>query len=453
MKDPYNIEAEQSVIGALLRHNDAFDRIPKLEAEHFYRADHRVIFAAMKDDFARNRPFDVFTVSERVGDQVVDCLSYLHKMHQTMPSSATVVRHADSVMEKAVKRALAALGQELMDLSQSHMESGACVDLAASKLESLAEQRTIYEPKLVSEMVTNYLDLLQRRMDRDEAVMPIPTGFEHVDDQLDGGLERGTLTVVGGRPGTGKTAAGLGVARNVARAGVAYFQSMEMADDQVSERNVAAVGRLPLRWLKKPTDNPADTERWSGVTAGVAGLAEMRLYVDEQPGCTLIELRAKARKIKRKNGGKLDLIVVDQLSFMQGAKSDKLHEAMGEYTRGLIAIAKELDCAVILLIQLNRDCEKRPDKRPIMSDIGVSGYIEQDAANIIFLYRDELWHPDTTPDKGICEWIFAKQRQGAPGTVGLGYIGEQTRFETLSYRWSKTAAAPERRTGERRKGF
>lgn len=451
MIDQFNMEAEQSVLGALLRQNDAFDRIPRLQAEHFYRADHRAIFAAMQDDFARNRPFDLFTVHSRVGDQVADCMKYLNQLLQTMPSAATIGRHADAVMEKAMKRALAALGQELLELSQSHTESRACVDLAASKLETLAEQRTTYEPKLASEMVANYLDLLQRRMDGDEAVLPIATGYEHLDEQLDGGFERGTLTVVGGRPGTGKTAAGLGIARNVARTGVAYVQSMEMSDDQVSERNVSALGRLPLKWLKKPTDSRADKDRWDGVTAGVAGIAELRLYIDEQPGCTLVELRSKARKIKRKNGGKLDLIVIDQLSFMQGARSDKAHEAMGEYTRGLIAIAKELDCAVILLVQLNRDCEKRTDKRPIMSDIGVSGYIEQDAANIIFLYRDELWNPETQ-DKGVCEWICAKQRQGAPGTVGIGYVADQTRFETLSYRWQRKAG-PAIRAVSTRGGF
>lgn len=451
MIEQFNIEAEQSVLGALLRHNDAFDRIPLLEAEHFYRADHRLLFAAMKEDFAKNRPFDLFTVSSKVGGQVAECLSYLNQLLQTMPTAATIARHADAVMERAAKRALAALGQELLELSQSHMESRACVDLAASKLEALAEQRTTYEPKLASEIVANYLDLLQRRMDGDESVLPIATGFEHLDEQLDGGLERGTLTVIGGRPGTGKTAGGLGIARNVARDGVSYVQSMEMSDDQVSERNVSAMGHLPLKWLKKPTDTRADQGRWDSVSAGVAGIAPLRLYIDEQPGCTLVELRAKARKIKRKNGGKLDLIVIDQLSFMQGAKSDKLHEAMGEYTRGLIAIAKELDCAVILLVQLNRDCEKRNDKRPIMSDIGVSGYIEQDAANIIFLYRDELWHPETQ-DKGVCEWICVKQRQGAPGTVGIGYVADQTRFETLPYRWHRKPG-PSLRVASSRGGF
>jgi replicative DNA helicase len=453
MIDQFNIEAEQSVLGALLRFNDAFDRIPHLEAQHFYRGDHRAIFSAMLEDFAAGRPFDLFTVLAKVGDQVQDGMRYLNQMQQTMPSAATIERHANAVREKFVKRSMAALGVELEELSHSHEESAVCVDLAASKLELLAERRSKFEPVRVSDTISDYLALIEQRMNRDASVMPIATGYQHLDDQLDGGLERGTLTVIGGRPGTGKTAAALGIARHVAIDGLAYVQSMEMSKNQLNERNIAALGRVPIKWLKNPQEGPTDKEYWDGMTAGVAAASKLNLFVDDQPGVTLMELRAKARKIKRQNGGKLDLIAVDQLSFLTGARSDKLHEAMGEYTRGLIAIAKELDCAVILLVQLNRDCEKRNDKRPIMSDIGVSGYIEQDAANIIFLYRDELWHPDTTQDKGICEWICVKQRQGAPGTVGLEYIGDQTRFANPPYRWHRKPVTPPAKGKVLRGGF
>lgn len=451
MSDPFNIDAEQSVLGALLRDNDAFDRIPHLDAAHFYRGDHRAIFAAMRAELMAGHRFDVFLIAGKVGEQVEDCVPYLVKLHQGMPSAATIERHAEAVYEKAVKRSLAALGLELGDLAQSRQESAACIDLAASKLEELASRRTSCEPVRVADTMADYLTLLEQRMARDVTVLPIPTGLTHLDEQLDGGIERGTLTIIGGRPGTGKTAAALTIARNVAVDGVSMFQSMEMSKNQINERNVAAMGRIPLRWLKAPRDTRADDDRWTGVSAAVAAAARLNLYIDDQPGVTLLELRAKARKVKRQNGGRLDLIAVDQLSFMTGARSDKLHEAMGEYTRGLIAIAKELDCAVILLVQLNRDCEKRQDKRPIMSDIGVSGYIEQDAANIIFLYRDELWNLETQ-DKGVCEWICAKQRQGSPGTVGIGYVADQTRFEDLSYRWHRKTTAP-LRVASSRGGF
>lgn len=447
--DTFNIEAEQSVLGALLRDNDAFDRIPHLDAAHFYRADHRALFTAMQRELIAGHRFDLFVIGDKVGDQVEGAVKYLHDLYQTMPSAATIERHANSVLEKATKRALAALGMELGELSHSHQDSAVCVDLAASKLEQLAARKSICEPVRVSDTIADYLTLLQDRVDGVSSVKPIPTGFTHLDDQLDGGLERGTLTVIGGRPGTGKTAAALGIARNVARHGVAFVQSMEMSKSQLNERNVAAMGRVPLRWLKNPTN---DTQKWDGVSAAVSVIADLNLFVDDQPGVSLLELRAKARKIKRQNGGRLDLIAIDQLSFMTGARSDKLHEAMGEYTRGLIAIAKELDCAVILLVQLNRDCEKRTDRRPIMSDIGVSGYIEQDAANIIFLYRDELWNPESQ-DKGVCEWICVKQRQGSPGTVGIGYVADQTRFEDLHYRWSRRSAANDSSAPTKKRGF
>ena len=204
-----------------------------------------------------------------------------------------------------------------------------------------------------------------------------------------------------------------------------------------------------MKWLRRPGEDRADdTANWEAITAATINSRNLNLFIDDQTSLNVQEIRAKARKIKRTHG--LDIICIDQLSFITGAKSDKLHEAMGEYTRGLIALGKELDCVVILLAQLNRECEKRADKRPIMSDLGVSGYIEQDAANIIFLYRDELWNPESE-DRGICEWISAKQRQGSPGVVGLQYVGAQTRFENPPYRWFRRPASTKPTT--RRGGF
>lgn len=434
--ETFNLEAEQSVLGALLQDNDAFDRIAHIDAAHFFRADHRAIFVAMLEEFKASRRYDIFVIHAKVAGQVQDALRYLNQLMQTMPTSATIERHAEAVYDKAVKRSLAALGLEMEGMSQSHEDAASCVDLAASKLESIALRRSSKEPKQIGATMSAYLDVLTNRMDG--MIKPISTGFDHLDEQLDGGFERGTLTVLAGRPGTGKTAAGLGLCRNVAHDGTALFLSMEMSETQVNDRNISAIAQLPMKWLRRPTENMSDNERWKAISHAVKVSQEMRLYIDDQSALTLTDVRAKARKIKRLHG--LDLLCIDQLSFLTGARSDKLHEAMGEYTRGLISIAKELDCAIVLLAQLNRDCEKRADHRPIMSDLGVSGYIEQDAANIIFLYRDVLWFPDSQ-DKEVCEWICAKTRQGAPGTVGIKFIGEQTRFETLHYRWQRTYPA------------
>lgn len=431
MNDQFNIEAEQAILGALLRDNDAFDRVTELDAGHFYRGDHRTIFAEIAKQLAAGKRVDAITLAERLDPEL---FPYLGQLHASAPSSAKIAYHVGIVIEKASKRALSALSVDLAADAESGKDSTECIADAAAKLDALAQRKTAKDPRRLDSTLDEYITLLQQRLDG--KVRPIPTGFKHLDEMLDGGLERGTLTVIAGRPGTGKTAAGLGICRNAARDYSSLFLSMEMSTNQVNDRNIAALARVDMSWLRKPGDGNDDTARWEAITNATINSRRLNLFIDDQAGLSIPEIRAKARKIKRTHG--CDVICIDQLSFITGAKSDKLHEAMGEYTRGLIALGKELDAAVILLAQLNRECEKRQDKRPIMSDLGVSGYIEQDAANIIFLYRDELWDPDT-PDRGICEWISVKQRQGQPGVVGLGYIGAQTRFEDLPYRWFRRA--------------
>lgn len=448
MIEQFNIPAEQSIIGALMRDNDALDRIPDLNASHFYRGDHRAIFSEIAEQVQRGLKVDAVTLAEKLADKVEDCMRYLVKLHSTSPSAAGIEHHARIVRERAIKRSLAALGLEIHERAGTIEESSVCADYVAAKLDEITSCAASKEPRRMDSTLSEYLTLLQNRMDG--KIKPIPVGFSHVDEMLDGGLERGTLTVIAGRPGTGKTAAGLGICRNVAEDGLsALFLSMEMSINQVNDRNISAIARIPMPWLRRPSENITDDQKWTAISHAVAKAREMRLYLDDQTGLTIGEIRAKARKVKRLEG--LDIICIDQLSFITGAKSDKLHEAMGEYTRGLISIAKELDVAIVLLAQLNRECEKRADHRPIMSDLGVSGYIEQDAANIIFLYRDVLWNPNNTPDPDICEWISAKQRQGQPGIVGLRYIGHETRFEVPEYRWVRRI--PQKEEKSRSRGF
>jgi replicative DNA helicase len=445
MTDQFNIEAEQAVLGAILRDNDALDRIPELDAGHFYRGDHRTVFAEMAAQIGAGRRVDAVTLAERLDAEL---LPYLARLHSSAASSAQIGYHSQIVVEKATKRALSALSIDLAADSESGKHSAECIADAAAKLDALAQRKTAKDPRRLDATLDEYLTLLQDRMDG--KVRPIPTGYKHLDDMLDGGLERGTLTVIAGRPGTGKTAAGLGICRNVARDYSSLFLSMEMSTNQVNDRNISALAQVDMGWLRRPGEGRDDTARWEAVTNATINSRNLSLFIDDQTGLNLGEIRAKARKIKRAHG--LDILCIDQLSFITGAKSDKLHEAMGEYTRGLIALGKELDAAVVLLAQLNRECEKRADKRPIMSDLGVSGYIEQDAANIIFLYRDVLWNPETE-DKEICEWISAKQRQGQPGVVGLRYVGAQTRFEDLPFRWHRRTSAPGPRLASSRGGF
>jgi replicative DNA helicase len=365
---------------------------------------------------------------------VQDCLPYLNALTSSIGSSAGAQRYAGIVMDRALKRSVASLGGEMMEMRSSLEPADSIIDSLAAKVEALAQKQTRQEPQRLADMLGSYVDVIQARMDG--KIKPIATGFEDLDKRLDGGLERGTLTVVAGRPGMGKTAFGLGIARNVSEWGSALFLSMEMSRDQVNDRLIASLGKLPIAWLRRPNDKTAeDKDRFNNMTHAFQRAQELNLYIDDQTALNMLDIRAKSRSVKRKQG--LDVLVIDQLSFITGGASDKSWEVVGEYTRGLLQLGKELNCAIVLLCQLNRKCEERNNKRPMLSDLAVSGSIEQDAANVIFLYRDEVYDTDSR-DKGIAEVITAKQRQGEPGVVGLAYIGNQTRFEDLATPWQQS---------------
>lgn len=427
----HEIEAEFSVIGALIIDNDALDRIPDLEVEHFYNSDNRLIFTEIRRQIIAGKRADVITLFDQLKDKITDCLILLTNITQSVGSSANISRYAEIIIDKAIKRALVALGREIEDVVATGQKSGACVDLVASKVDALGQRKTAQEPQRLDDMLMNYTQVLEDRMSG--KIKPIATGYKDLDKKLGGGVDRGSLIIVAGRPAMGKTAFGLGIARNVSYWGSALFLSMEMAKEQVIDRNISAIGKLPLAWLRSPVDNtPAERGYWNNVTKAYGEVEKLNLFIDDQPGLNMLAVRNKARQIKRKNG--LDVLVIDQLSFLTGAQSDQNWQAIGEYTRALLQISKELNIAVVLLAQLNRDCEKRPNKRPQMSDLAQSGSIEQDAATILFLYRDEVYSPDSQ-DKGVCEVIIGKQRQGETGIVGLAYIGEQTRFADLQQGW------------------
>lgn len=428
-----SIRAEQAVLGSLLVDNDSIDRCTDLDASHFYRDDHRMIFAEIQRQVASGKRADPMTLMNALSDRVQDCLKYCATLRMSAASAANIAHHAEIVREKADKRALVAIGIEAQELAASHKDSSSCVDMVASKLELLTQRKTQFDPKLIGDTMVDYLTMIQNRMSGMHK--PIATGYQHFDELMGGGLERGTLTVVAGRPGTGKTAFGLGIARNVARAGgISAMYSMEMAAAQLNDRNMAAIGKIPLAWLRSPSEDDRDSPYWTQLSYATQQAAGMKMWIDEQAGMNMLELRAKSRKIKRKGG--LDLLVIDQLSFISGGDSEQEWQNVGKYTRGIIEVAKSLDIAVVLLAQLNRKCEDRKDKRPIMSDLAASGSIEQDAANIVFLYRDVLWNPETQ-DRDIAEVISAKQRQGQPGTIGMHYNGAYTMFEDLPYRWER----------------
>jgi replicative DNA helicase len=437
---PHSIEAEQSVIGAILRDNDAFDRLGDLRPEHFYLGDHAAIYSELLKQIVAGKSVDVISLMVALNGKVSDAGPYLNSITQATPSSANAGRYAAIVRDKALRRALIGLGRDVADSAiNSPDDSAALIDRASSRLEQLAVSRVRVEPVRAADEMPAHIALLERRMEG--GVSAIPTGFPSLDMKLSGGMRRGELIVLAARPKMGKTALAINIACNAAVDYAVSVLSMEMPRTQLHDRNLAALGRIPLLHLLKPT--MMTDQDWNNLTHATMKIGELNLFLDDQGGLRILDVRMKAKGMKRRHG--LDLLVIDYLQLMEGDGDNRNTQIEG-ITRGLKALAKELDMAIILLSQLNRKLEERPNKRPMPSDLRDSGAIEQDADAVIFLYRDEVYNPDTR-DIGICEVDVALCRQGAPGRVALGYIGEQTRFESLSHGWFGPTKAPEKKRG------
>lgn len=437
---PHSIEAEQSVIGAILRDNDAFDRLGDLRPEHFYLSDHAVIFAELQRQIVAGKSVDVISLMVSLNGKVADAGAYLNSMAQSTPSSANAGRYAGIVRDKALRRALIGYGRDMADAAvNSPDDSAALIDRASSRLEQLAVSRIRVEPVRAADEMAAHLGLLEMRSEGGSSA--IPTGVPSLDAKLSGGMRRGELIVLAARPKMGKTALAINIACNAAVDYAVCVLSMEMPRMQLHDRNLAALGRIPLPHLLQPT--MMTDQDWNSLTHATIKISTLNLFLDDQGGLRILDVRMKAKAMKRRHG--LDLLVVDYLQLMEGDGDNRNAQIEG-ITRGLKALAKELDMAIILLSQLNRKLEERPNKRPMPSDLRDSGAIEQDADAVIFLYRDEVYNPDTR-DIGLCEVDVALCRQGAPGRVALTYIGEQTRFESLSQPWYGPTKAPEKKRG------
>lgn len=443
---PFSIDAEQAVLGALLADPESIERCSFLEGAHFYRHDHRIIFEEIARQFSLNRTPDPITVAERLGEKIEGGLQYLIQLRASEASGARVRTHADIVVEHAKRRQLLALSDELAAAVYGGAEVREIADTVVGKVEALVRSRLMQEPQRMSAMMDAYVQTLQDR--QTGLIRPVSTGLEELDAILGGGLEVGTLTVIAGRPSMGKTALGLGLAAHASEDDTGLFLSMEMERQQVLDRRVSAMAAIPMPWLRRPD---LDETQWTNLTRAIQMTEGLDLYIDDQTALNMMAIRAKARKVRRA-AGRLRLLVVDQLSFITGSKLERRTEQVGEYTRGMVALGKELGCAVVLLCQLSRKCEERPNKRPILSDLADSGAIEQDAATIIFAYRDEVYHEDS-PDKGTAELIVAKQRQGKIGTARVAYIGEQTKFANLHKGWVPAPKPDGARRSGRRDGF
>ena len=439
---PHSIEAEQSVLGGLLLDNSAWEKVADLLTDgDFYRHDHRIIFRHIAQLVDLARPADVVTVSESLDKHAelanVGGLAYLASLAQNTPSAANIRRYAEIVRERSVMRALAQVGTEIAESAYNPQgrDAAQLLDEAEGKVFQIAEstakskQGFLEMPALLKEVVER-IDMLYSRDNPDE-VTGVPTGFHDLDARTSG-LQPGDLIIVAGRPSMGKTAFSMNIAENVAiEAGlpVAVF-SMEMGGAQLVMRMLGSVGRLDQHVLR--TGKLGD-EDWQKLTYAIGKLSEAPMYIDETPALTALELRARARRLARQHGGKLGLIVIDYLQLMSGSgKNDNRTAELGEISRGLKGLAKELQVPVIALSQLSRAVEQRTDKRPMMSDLRESGAIEQDADLIIFMYREAYYKPEEIDLKNQAEAIIGKHRNGHTGRVRLAFIGQYAKFDNAA---------------------
>ncbi len=435
---PHSIQAEQSVLGGLLLDNQTWDSVAdKVGENDFYRRDHRLIFRAIAELAERQDPFDVVTISEvleTTGElQDVGGLAYLSMLARDTPSAANIVAYANIVRDRSVLRQLIHVGTEISDsaFSTEGRETAELLENAERKVFEIAEQRQKGQGGFnsIKSLLAKAVDKIEMLYEQDGDITGASTGFTDLDEKTSG-LQPSDLIIVAGRPSMGKTTIAMNMAENVAlKSGmpVAVF-SMEMPGEALAMRMMSSLGRIDQH---KVRTGKLDDDDWPRLTSAINLLAETKMFIDDTPALTPTEVRSRARRLTREHG-QLGLIVLDYLQLMQSPSSgDNRVQQISDISRGLKALAKELNVPVIALSQLNRNLEQRPNKRPVMSDLRESGAIEQDADLIIFVYRDEVYHEDS-PDKGIAEVIIGKQRNGPLGTVRLTFLGQYTRFENFA---------------------
>ena len=437
---PHSQEAESSVLGGLLLDNNSWDKVADLLLEaDFYRYEHRLVFASITSLVNTNRPADVITVFEQMQSQgkaeEIGGLAYLNSLAQYVPSSANIRRYAEIVRERSILRKLVSVSDEIATsaLNTNGRPVTNILDEAEQKIFSIGEEGSRMRQGFQSmdKLVVQLLDRVEEMSQNPNDITGVPTGFFDLD-RMTSGMQAGDLIVLAARPSMGKTALAINIAEHVALKEdlpVAVF-SMEMGASQLAIRIVGSIGRIDQGRLR--TGKLIDDE-WPRLSDAIERLKTVSLSIDETPGLTTSELRASARRLAR-SCGKLGLVVVDYLQLMSGSgggDGENRATELGEISRGLKMLAKELQCPVIALSQLNRGVEQRTDKRPMMSDLRESGAIEQDADVIMFIYRDDYYNKESK-EPGVAEIIIAKQRNGPTGTVKLTFLKPITKFESYA---------------------
>lgn len=436
---PHSIQAEQSVLGGLMIDNQTWDSIAdKIAANDFYRKDHRLIFSAIEELAEKQQPFDIITISEFLdSNKNLDSaggIAYLAMLAKDTPSAANIVAYANIVRDRSVLRQLIHVGTDITDsaFNSEGIETSELLEKAEREVFKIAEQRQRGQGggfRAIKNLLATAVDKIEALYEQEGHITGASTGFTDFDD-LTSGLQPADLIIVAGRPSMGKTTIAMNMAENVAiksNKPVAVF-SMEMPGEALAMRMMSSLGRIDQNRVRT---GKLEDDEWPRLTSAINILAETQMFIDDTPALTPTEVRARARRLTREHG-QLGLIVIDYLQLMQSPTSgDNRTQEISDISRGLKALAKELNVPVIALSQLNRNLEQRPNKRPVMSDLRESGAIEQDADLIVFVYRDEVYNPES-PDKGIAEIIIGKQRNGPLGVVRLTFLGQFTRFENYA---------------------
>jgi replicative DNA helicase len=442
---PQNIEAEMSVLGGILLENEALNRaVEILRPDDFYRGSHGKIFSALLELSDRGEPADLVTLTgvlQNRGElEAIGGSSYLATLVDYVPTAANILYYSRIVKEKALNRQIIHVATEIAGRGYDGGEADALLDWAEKSIFELTSMKTQQAYFSAREVVKSTIAILETLYTRKEMVTGIPTGFAHLDE-MTAGLQPGDLIIVAGRPSMGKTAFVLNLVEHSAihapKPVTALVFSLEMSKEQLVQRLLGSISHVDASRMRRGQFGDSD---WPKLFEAADRLAKSQIFIDDTPSISILELRAKARRLKAEKN--LDLIVVDYLQLMSGSNPESRQQEISEISRSLKGLAKELHVPVIALSQLNRSLENRTDKRPIMADLRESGAIEQDADVIMFIYRDAVYCEECRNREKVCEKghekdaeiIIGKQRNGPIGTIKLIFRGEYTRFENRSER-------------------
>ena len=429
---PHNLHAEESLLGALLLSRDVVGQVAELQmrVEHFYKPAHQHIYEAIRGLMANGHAVDIVTVSDELRrNGLLDDIGgaqALNELQNATPAISNAHRYAKIVQDTAMLRKLISVAGEITELAYMEPDDVTkALDEAETKVFEVAEDRVVDSTRPLSELLPEAMDELQATFERGDSITGVPTGYNDLDELLSG-LQPSTLNIIGARPAMGKTALGLGIALNVAKTThkpVLVF-SLEMGHAELTQRILSSEAEVESQKLRTGRLQEPD---WSKIGRAINRIEGIPLYLDDNPRVTVMEIRAKARRLKARSGG-IGLIMIDYLQLMSGgANAENRQLEVSEISRGLKILARELQTPIIALSQLSRTLESRADKRPMLADLRESGSLEQDADVVMFLYRDEVYNRDS-PDKASAELIVAKHRSGPTGVARLVFRGQYTKF-------------------------